>query len=263
MLQVKRESNVTFLRSEVLDGIPGIVHAFSTRRADRADFSLASSLTLNPLLQTNRVRFLAASGAAGWPLALLNQVHSATIQDVEDTLAANISPEADAAVTSVRGIVLGIQTADCVPILIAHREARCVAATHAGWRGTVAGIAARTVAQLMDRFQIRPKDLVAVIGPHIGACCYEVGEEVSALFSGKALRNVAERRRVQGTEGASSKPHLDLAAANRDQLISSGIPKNQVDASTLCTRCREDLFYSYRREGARAGRMLSIIGIAP
>lgn len=252
MLQVKRESNVTFLRSEALDRLPGIVHAFSTRRADRTDFTLGSRSSTNPIININRVRLLAVAGTAGWPVLWLNQVHSAIVQDVDDTSSANEPLEGDASVTAVQGIALAIQTADCVPILIADRNGRCVAAVHAGWRGTAARIVERTIERMAEKFGVDGGDLFGVIGPHIGVCCYEVGEEVASVFSVGAV-----------CDRAYPKQHLNLAEANRRQLVEAGVPDDQIEVSSLCTRCREDLFFSFRRDGANAGRMLSIIGITP
>lgn len=254
MLQVKRQDQVTFLHSEALDRIPRIVHAFSTRRGERNDFTLGSGQGLNPLVQMNRVRFLAAIGAAGWPLLKLRQVHSDTIVEMNDTSAAGDAVEGDAAVTALEGVMLAVQTADCVPILVADRQARAVAAIHAGWRGTASRIVERAIETLHAKFEIEPADLIAAVGPHIGVCCYEVGEEVVDAMKTPA---VFQRR----TEWA--KPHLNLAEANRGQLVSAGIPEAQIEVSSLCTRCREDLFHSYRRDGKRTGHMLSVIGIVP
>lgn len=254
MLQVKRQDQITFLHSDALGRIPGIVHAFSTRRADRNDFSLGPANSPNPMIQINRVRFLAAAGAAGWPILKLKQVHSGVVADMEDTSAAGDAVEADASITALRGVMLGVQTADCVPILIADRAARAVSAIHAGWRGTVSRIAETAVKQLTDRFGLNPENLIAAIGPHIGPCCYEVGEEVAEQVEGSgAIVRTPE----------FPKPHLNLAAANRFQLMLAGIPEQQIDICTLCTKCREDLFHSYRRDGKSMGHMLSIIGIAP
>jgi YfiH family protein len=254
MLQVKRESQVSFLHSEALDRIPGIVHAFSTRRAERSDFTLGPLSSPNPIIPMNRARFLAAIGAPGWPILKLRQVHSGIVRDMDDTTAAGDPVEGDAAVTGIRGALLGVQTADCVPILIADNAGNCVAAIHAGWRGTASRISALTVARLTAKFAVQAKDLIAAIGPHIGVCCYEVGPEVvEAIHEPGAF----ERRPEW------SKPHLNLTAANRDQLLSAGLTADRIEATSLCTRCRGDLFYSYRREGESAGRMLSIIGIMP
>src|SRR6266850_6470398 len=132
MLQVKRQDQITFLQSEALNRVPGIIHGFSTRRGDHTDLTLGPHSSSNPMVQINRVRFLAAIGAAGWPIMKLKQVHSAVVRDIDDTSAAGEALEGDAAVTALPGVILGIQTADCVPILVADSQARAVAAIHAG-----------------------------------------------------------------------------------------------------------------------------------
>ena len=254
MLQVKREAQISFLRSEVLERIPGIVHGFSTRRAERNDFSHGPLSSPNPMIKINRARFIAAIGAAGWPILKLRQVHSRIVCDMDDTMAAGAAVEGDAAVTSISGALLGVLTADCVPILIADARGQCVAAVHAGWRGTAARIAEATVERLVTKFAVKPDDLHAAIGPHIAVCCYEVGEEVVAAITD---RDAIERRPEW------PKPHVNLALANRNQLVRSGLNPQRIDVTSLCTRCRADLFYSYRREGEQFGRLLSVIGIHP
>src|SRR5262245_28011642 len=126
MLQLRRTDQITFLQSDVLGRIPGIVHAFSTRRGERNDFSLGPMDSPNPMIQINRARFLAAIGAVGWPIIKLKQIHSGIVVDIDDTSAAVEAVSGDAAVTSCRGIVLAVQTADCVPILVASSQARVV-----------------------------------------------------------------------------------------------------------------------------------------
>jgi YfiH family protein len=254
MLQVNRRDQITFLQSEKLSSIPGIVHAFSTRRSERNDFTLGPANSPNPMVHINRARFGAAIGAPGWPILKLKQVHSGIVVDMDDTSAAGEAVEGDASVTSLRGVAIGIQTADCVPILVTDSNATAVAAIHAGWRGTAARIAEATVARLREKYGVEPESLLAVIGPHIGVCCYEVGPEVVEAFSEPA----AVERRPDWP-----KPHLNLGEANRRQLLSAGIPEAQIEISSLCTRCREDLFHSYRRDGKRMGHLLSVIGIAP
>ena len=254
MLQVKRQDQITFLHSEMLDHIPGLVHAFSTRRAERNDFSLGPADSPNPMIQMNRARFLAAIGAPGWPIIKLKQIHSGIVVDVDDTSAASEAVAGDAALTALRGVVLAVQTADCVPVLVADIESRAVAAIHAGWRGTAAGIVKIAVTRIIEKFHIAPKSLHAVIGPHIGVCCYEVGEDVVQAMPDASAVETGEEW---------SKPHVNLAAANRRQLIEAGIPETQIETSSLCTKCREDLFHSYRRDGKRMGHLLSVIGLAP
>jgi len=254
MLQVKRQDQISFVQSEALERIPGVVHAFSTRRGERNDFSLGPANSPNPMIQINRARFVAAIGAPGWPIIKLRQVHSGIVVDIDDTSAAGEAVEGDAAVTSLRGVMLGVQTADCVPILVADREGRAAAAIHAGWRGTAARIVETAVARLANKFDLDPRNLIAAVGPHIGVCCYEVGDDVvDAMPDPESF----ERRPDW------AKPHLNLAYANRRQLLNAGIPETQIEVSALCTKCREDLFHSFRRDGKRMGHQLSVIGLAP
>src|ERR1051326_1305747 len=152
MLQAKREAQVTFLRSEVLDRIPAVVHAFSTRRAERNDFTLGPLSSPNPIIPMNRARFLSAIGAPGWPILKLRQVHSGIVRDMDDTSAAGEAVEGDASVTALRGVLLTVQTADCVPILLADSNGRCVGAIHAGWRGTAAHVVEKTVMRLREKY---------------------------------------------------------------------------------------------------------------
>jgi polyphenol oxidase len=254
MLQVKRVSQITLLHAPALDAIEGVSHAFSTRRAEHSSLTLGPTSSDNPMIPINRSRFLAAAGVPGWPILKLKQTHSNIVHNMTDTWSSNEPLEGDAAVTAVRGAVLSIQTADCVPILIADRHARVVAAVHAGWRGTAARIAQHTVELLTRTYSVSPSDLTAVIGPHNAVCCYEVGEDVvQAIQDPDAIVRRPEWE----------KPHLNQAIANQRQLIDAGIPETQIVTSNLCTQCRADLFFSYRREGKHAGRLLSIIGLAP
>ena len=254
MLQIKRRDQITFLQSEALSRVPGIIQAFSTRRGDHTDLSLGPHSSPNPIVQMNRVRFLAAVGAPGWPVMKLRQVHSSTVVAIDDTSAANDAVEGDAAATDLKGIVLGIQTADCVPILVADSRGAAVAAIHAGWRGTAARIVESTVARFREKFSLEPKDLIAAVGPHIGVCCYEVGQDVVDAIGDPVFFE---------SRPHWAKPHLNLGAANRRQLINAGLHDEQIEVSSLCTRCRGDLFHSYRRDGKKTGHMLSVIGIVP
>jgi YfiH family protein len=254
MLQANRVSQITVLSELALTAIPGIVHGFSTRRSDHNAFTLGPSSSQNPAIQMNRARFLDAVGMAGWPLLKLKQFHSNLVHDMKDTWAASQPVQGDGAITALGGAALGIQTADCVPILIADKKARAVAAVHAGWRGTAGRIAEIAVRQMVEAYGVSPEDLTAVIGPHNAVCCYEVGQEVVDAVND----STAIVRKPEWT-----KPHLDQALANKRQLMEAGIPEAQIIATTLCTQCRADLFYSYRRDRENTGRMLSVIGILP
>lgn len=190
----------------------------------------------------------------GWPLIRLKQIHSAIVRRIENTLSISDPLEGDAMVTDKAGLALGVLTADCMPTLVGESNMRVAGAIHAGWRGTLARVSERTVGMMIEEFKVDPKNLTAVIGPHIGVCCYEVGEEVVEMYGQPGL---FERRPEW------PKPHLNLAEASRRQLVTAGIPAEQIEVSSLCTSCRPNLFFSYRREGEKTGRMLSVIGIAP
>ncbi len=179
----------------------------------------------------------------GWPARYTNlkQIHSDKVVVADDRK--GCLEQGDALITSEPGNLLGVRTADCVPILIADPENRAVAAIHAGWRGTSAGIVSKAVAKLTAEFGSRPAALRAAIGPSIGPCCYEVGLEVASLFQ-------------------ASGSTVDLPGENRSQLVSSGLTPEHIDVSELCTLCYGDgEFHSFRRDKEASGRMVSAIGI--
>jgi polyphenol oxidase len=162
-------------------------------------------------------------------------------------------PEADASIAHQAGELLAIETADCLPILVVDPVNRRVAAAHAGWRGTAAQVAQAAVAALVDGGS-NPADLLAALGPAIGPCCYEVGRDVEDAFGSAGAKFFLP--------GSSNRKHLDVVAANRAQLLEAGLVSTNIDALDLCTKCREDLFFSYRRDGANAGRMISVVGFS-
>jgi YfiH family protein len=182
-------------------------------------------------------------------LATARQVHGATCLVADGRTAADLAPlEADALVTTEPGRAVGVYTADCVPILFSDGAGR-VAAAHAGWRGTVAGIGAATVAALVAA-GARTSELRAVLGPSIGPCCFEVGDEVAAQFD--AIPDAVVR-------GSGTKPHVDLWRANRHLLVAAGLDPARIDAAPPCTMCDPARFFSFRRDGGRIGQLLSVI----
>jgi YfiH family protein len=231
--------------------LAGTRHGFSTRRGG---VSTGRYATLNvgakwgddpEKVQHNRWRLAAAGGFDLARLFTAKQVHSARVAVVvqgtwPDRVA---SAEADALVSQVPGVVLGVFTADCVPILITDGEGR-VAAVHAGWRGTVAGVASAAVEALVSIGALRQR-LKAAFGPSICAHCYEVGDEVASQFPPAAV--------VRG----ETKPHVDLWAGNRAMLEAAGV--TQIDAEPPCTMCEPERFFSFRRDGGQIGQHLSFI----
>lgn len=252
------------LRWLALDALErrGVRHGFTLRRggASRGAFSsLNFSARAGDLPERVRENWRRLEEAAGLPArgwGLLSQVHGVRV----DRVAAGgrschhrlEHPEADGMVTSSPGVVLGILTADCLPVILGLPGSPAVGVAHAGWRGTLGGIApaaARALARLAGG---APEDVVAGLGPSIGRCCYEVGEEVRAAFV--ASWGLALARRVF----TRSDPwRLDLQAANLIPLREAGIPARHLSRIPLCTCCRKELFFSHRRDGARSGRMLN------
>jgi polyphenol oxidase len=226
----------------------------------------------------------------------LDQVHGCRALRVDASAwpAGDPLPSADAAITIRTDVALAVKAADCVPILLAH-PAGAVAAVHAGWRGTAQGIAGRSTADLAAAVGGSPRDIVAAIGPSIGPCCYEVGPEVRETFHVAGFAEADLDRWFLPTEpmggrrGAPSAAHssppiqravgavpewngrhpsnesarathvLDMWRSNRDQLVAAGVDPANVHVAGLCTATHNDWFWSYRREGPNAGRMLAVV----
>ena len=222
-----------------LSAIPGLVHGFEQRAPGDG----------RETAEDARARVARALDGSG-RLLLLTQVHGAAVVEAPwDGM-----PEGDASVAVNPGWLLGIQAADCLPLLLVDPVRRFAAAAHAGWRGTAAGVAASAVAALAARGS-RPEDLVAALGPGIGACCYEVGDAVREAFSPSGAPFFRP--------GPNGRPHLDLRAANVRQLVEAGLRSHALHHVTECTCCRPDLYHSYRRDGRAAGRMISFVGLGP
>ncbi|HVS74221.1 MAG TPA: peptidoglycan editing factor PgeF [Candidatus Acidoferrales bacterium] len=270
------------LQASRLARLSWLLHGFSTRPGG------ASVLDGEPVLNLgftdwdsrenvfeNRNRLLHALGASQMSLATLRQFHSDVVCHYEN--APSEPCRGDASVTERSGLLLAVQTADCVPILLADTRRRAVAAVHAGWRGTLHRIVQKTIGRMRMQFGTRPEDLVAALGPAIGGCCYEVGTEVSHAFHAQfadagewfdELRTGDEPDPLQwlnmkppGHQPPPKNVRLDLRAANRAQLLQAGVSAGNISVSGLCTRCQPDLFFSYRREGPRSGSLLSVIGL--
>jgi YfiH family protein len=216
--------------------VPGLLHGFEQRLGPSGSEERDGT----------RARVAAAVAPHG-RLYLLKQVHGTRVRKAPW----EGRPEGDAAVAEGPGMILGIETADCLPVLIADPRRRVVAAAHAGWRGTAAGVTRAAVAALVEGGS-RPEELLAALGPGIGPCCYEVGEELKAEFGpgGEAFFR----------PGPRGKPHLDVRAANVAQLKAAGVPESRIHSVADCTRCRADLYHSYRRDGPRSGRLISYVG---
>lgn len=218
------------------------------------------------------------AAALGSPASLLRrarQVHGAAVLSADfDPDVPERLPEADIVIGRSTELTMAVQVADCVPLLMADRRTGAVAAVHAGWRGLVANVPGVAVAALSAQFGSRPEDLVAALGPSVGACCYEVGEEVRASFAAAGATDarlacwfrtapVASPRNppLAGvpTDGRPGRWYFDGWRAARDQLLGAGVPAGQIFSAELCTASHPGLFCSYRRDGIGAGRLAGAI----
>jgi YfiH family protein len=216
-------------------------------------------------------------------LVQLTQVHGVHVVTVPDDTTGprptGTWADGDAVMTDAIGLALAVKVADCVPILIADRSRPVVAAVHAGWRGTAAGIVTATVQALCRRYRSSAGDLIVAIGPSIGPCCYQVGTDVCDRFleAGNGPDTIAEwftvgpkpsrapelglgtAARAGSTAAQPGKLWLDTWQANIDLLVSAGVPRAQIYCAGLCTACDPDLWHSYRVAGGEAGRMVGAI----
>jgi polyphenol oxidase len=194
--------------------------------------------------------------AEGFHLVRARQVHGAEVL-VADDRTASPAGDADALVTATPGVAVAIATADCVPILIVAADGPVVAAVHAGWRGTLAEIAARTLERLAREHGVRASALSAALGPSIDGCCFEIEREIAARFAERFGAAVWDAWR----DGQPGKGTLDLREINRQRLVAAGMEPASIQRVGPCTACGGGPFASYRKEGAGAGRQLSWIGI--
>jgi YfiH family protein len=210
-----------------------------------------------------------------WKLVTARQVHESHILriEAEDALAQRLeSPEGkavlegDGMVTDSSGVLLGTGTADCVPVLVVDPVRRAVGAFHAGWRGTAAGIAEHGIETMRREYGSAPENLLAAIGPSIGACCYTVGKEVREKFVTGFPYGSELFQMWYGTDGASVM-RVDLWEANRRQLLNAGLRSEKITTVGECTACTlnpsgKPRYFSHRAQAGKAGRMLNVIGIA-
>ncbi len=255
----------SFVTSPLLEEFPELSHAFSTRKGgvSRKPYE---SLNLSAKggddegnVYRNIQTLLGLLSIDEKPL-FLDQVHGCNVLVVEDVPAGERHLPFDAAVTSSLNIPIIILTADCLPLLLFDPVKRVAGAVHAGWRGTALSIAEKTVEVMCNRYGSRAADIVAAMGPAIGPCCYEVGEEVEEAFCREEngfpfpWKSALFRMPEKGV-----RKHFDLAGANRLQLLRSGIRPENISLPDACTCCDADSFYSYRRDGNATGRQGALV----
>jgi YfiH family protein len=293
-------NRIEVVRAPGWDRYPWLLHGFSSRPGGVSDVYGPGSLNLGWTKQDdsanvaeNRKRFVkAVAGRRPVRLATLRQTHTGLVRIIEagdsplETAEGKAVLRGDGVMTDVPGLLLGVQVADCVPVLIADPKRNAVAAFHAGWRGTLKRIVERGIGRMRLRYGSRPEDLVAVVGPSIGACCYSVGEEVrqefesqfeycKELFSEVYDADPVKQKypllfltaRAPGHSNLGPQIHLNLWEANRRQLLDAGLKEKKVAVigeCTACTRLKGGAlkYFSHRGENGFAGRMIAAVGVA-
>jgi polyphenol oxidase len=295
---LRRAGNLKILEAPTLSKLKWLTHGFSSRLggASRLDAPTHGQKAQEKILNLgftdwdarasvteNRDKFFRAIGASKMQIVALRQIHSDIVHrvDKKNSSATKEPQQGDALITNEPGVLLVVQTADCVPILLVDTKRRAIAAIHSGWRGTLRRVAEKTLGRMHMEFGTRPEDVIAALGPSISRCCYEVGSEVAKEFHAQFP---AAREWFDGPYDAlasgendpnwlpwlTMKPpghapppltvQLDLIAANRAILAGAGVSPANISSADYCTACRTDLFFSYRRERV-TGRLMAAIGI--
>jgi polyphenol oxidase len=267
---------------------PWLRHGFSTRTGGYSTIFGGHDLNLGMqkhddrrAVEKNRKTFFAAIGAAsGFRLVTLKQVHSSHIHILDRGLGSKTLLVGDGAITNRPGLLLSIQTADCVPVLLVDAKKKVVGAFHAGWRGTAKRIVEKGVGMMRMTYGTDPSDIHAAIGPCIQQCCYAVGPEVvdefhsqffyaallfKDIFDDDPLKTkyplLFMTARAPGHGPVGKQPHLDLTEANQRQLLDAGVLAANIWTSELCTSCNTDRLFSHRKEDGFTGRMMAVVGV--
>lgn len=288
-----KSSKLNIIRAAQFSKFPWLAHGFSTRTGGFSRVYGKGSLNLEftkddskTAVERNRAAFVShllavresKHNSSQLPLITLRQIHSDLIHFVDSPPKSQLA--GDGLITSTPGLLLSIQTADCLPIMLVDPKQRAIGVFHAGWRGTLKRIVEKGVGEMRRYFGSRARDLKATIGPGIHGCCYEVGKEVREKFESqfayatKLFREVEEFNEVRekypmlfltarapGHSELPKKIFLDLVEANRQQLLAVGVLAKNIEASELCTNCHTDLLFSYRAEKGKTGRMMAVAGI--
>jgi hypothetical protein len=290
------KNKLQLLRSEKLNRFGWLVHAFSTRHGGVSRVYGGNALNLGftqhdsrAAVERNRELLLrelgVANGRRSWPLVSLRQIHSDLIHRIEgmqDDHTPDQLSAGDGIVSDTPGVLVTVQTADCLPIILVDPKRRAVGVFHAGWRGTVQRIVEKGVGEMRKHFGSDPRKLVAAIGPGVQGCCYEVGEEVrtrfeaqfayaSSLFREEKQSDPVREKypllfltaRAPGHSELPVKLFLDLVEANRRQLLGAGLMAKNIETTAPCTACHTELLFSFRAEKGVTGRMMAAAGIRP
>lgn len=249
-----------FYRFSHFKKYPTLLHAVS-KKSDA--FPYAFSLALHTgedaknIIENRNILATQLQSTHTLNFIVANQTHSDHIEIIKDDqtkgwhTAEDAIKECDALITNLPNVILSILTADCVPILLYDPKQKVIAAIHAGWKGTQAQIASKTVQKMKEVFGCQEQDIIAGIAPSIGRCCYEVGTDVAQHFFNTP----------QGFTGIGEKYMLDLPYINKQQLLNVGLQEKHIEMSNICTACEVEHFFSYRKEKGCSGRFMSMIGL--
>jgi YfiH family protein len=247
-------TDIKYITFPIFNQFKELTCAFSTRLGGYSRNSFASLNMGNlkvddpELVYQNRRLFYTKLGIKENAVALPGQIHSAHIENIHTP---GIIKETDALITSHYGLFLGVQTADCLPLFIYAPKSHTVAVIHAGWRGVVQNIVPKTINIILSKTGSDPSDLYVAIGPGLQKECFEVRSDVFKLFPENVL----------SVHPDSDKRYLDLSVFIVQQLLSFNIQNEQIFRIKDCTKCNQERYYSYRRDGEKSGRMMGIIGL--
>lgn len=255
--------DITHLKVPQWQNYQGLLHGFMGRRGGKsigpfAGLNVSYRVGDDPkVVSQNVCDVKLAAGIHDGRIVTMKQMHGEDIVEVKDKNLKEAG-EADGMVSTEKDIYLAVLTADCVPLLFVAPKQRVVAAVHAGWRGTLAGIADKTVGFLKTRYDVEPGELEVALGPSIGICCYEVKDDVAGPLMKRWGKLTTPSIAVR-----DGKSFINLRRLNRDILRAAGVPGNQLFQVGPCTSCAPEDFFSYRRERSETGRQMSFIGWLP
>ena len=262
-----RTPEAAYLTPVALQGHAWLRCAFTMRQTDSATggFNLSYDRGLRHAVSRHRAALLKALDLEGSTLHTVRQVHGNRVYVVDAAALQNsrAGVEADALITTLPGAALGVLAADCLPIVLYALHTPLVALVHAGRMGTFHLVTRAAIGAIKRQFGVAPGQLHALLGPAIGACCYDLDDHAVRPFQERfpdwqLFIKPNERHRDTARPWTMS-----LTAANEGQLLAAGVPPTQLEIVSPCTQCHREYFYSHRAEGAKAGRGMAVIGIRP
>ncbi|MEI8355850.1 MAG: peptidoglycan editing factor PgeF [Deltaproteobacteria bacterium] len=262
-MEMKKSGKIQYLEPRIFAERALSVQGFTTRhegvsRQPYNSLNLGTGTLDSPhSVEGNRSLLARSFGATLEKFITVTQVHGEDILLIDEPnqdYSHFLKIECDAIVTNQPGVMIGVSVADCFPVLLLDPVKRVIAAVHAGWKGTAAGISRKGVETMVTMFGSDPRNILAAVGPGIGPCCYEVDSPVIAAFRKGETDQIAFAE-----DKGNGKWQLDLSEANSRQLLSAGIRMENLDQETHCVSCSKELFFSYRRDGGETGRQMGFI----